>query len=167
MELETLDIPEIAKSLAERHPSEIMQFALENFKGSIGISFSGAEDVVLVDLAVKIGGNFKVFSLDTGRLHSETYQFIDKVRDHYGIPVEIFFPQVAAVETWSRRKACSRFTRTATRSVAAFAKLSRSTGRLGLLTPGSPDSGATRALPHARRLPWWKSIPSSPGPAMT
>jgi phosphoadenosine phosphosulfate reductase len=109
MELETLDIPEIAKSLAERHPSEIMQFALENFKGSIGISFSGAEDVVLVDLAVKIGGNFKVFSLDTGRLHSETYQFIDKVREHYGIPVEVFFPQVAAVEKLVREKGLFSF----------------------------------------------------------
>ena len=109
MELETLDIPEIANALAEKHPSEIMQFALENFGSGLGISFSGAEDVVLVDLAAKIGGKFRVFSLDTGRLHSETYQFIDKVREHYGLPVEIFFPQVAAVEKLVKEKGLFSF----------------------------------------------------------
>lgn len=109
MELGTVDIPEIAKSLAERHPIEIVQFALENYSDGIGISFSGAEDVVLVDLAAKVGGKFRVFSLDTGRLHPETYQFIDKVRQHYGIPIEIFFPQVAAVEKLVKEKGLFSF----------------------------------------------------------
>jgi len=40
---------------------------------------SGAEDVILIDMAVAAGVPFKVFSLDTGRLHPETNQFI-KVR---------------------------------------------------------------------------------------
>lgn len=109
MELGTVDIPEIAKSLAERHPIEIVQFALENYSDGIGISFSGAEDVVLVDLAAKVGGKFRVFSLDTGRLHPETYQFIDKVRQHYGMPIEIFFPQVAAVEKLVKEKGLFSF----------------------------------------------------------
>jgi len=61
MELETIDIPEIAKSLAEAHPSEILKFALENYSGGVGISFSGAEDVVLIDLASKLGGDFRIF----------------------------------------------------------------------------------------------------------
>ncbi|HET9179747.1 MAG TPA: phosphoadenylyl-sulfate reductase [Terriglobia bacterium] len=109
MELGTVDIPEIAKLLAERHPIEIVQFALENYSDGIGISFSGAEDVVLIDLAAKVGGKFRVFSLDTGRLHSETYQFIDKVRQHYGLPIEIFFPQVAAVEKLVKEKGLFSF----------------------------------------------------------
>ena len=109
MELGTVDIPQNAKSLAERHPIEIVQFALENYSDGIGISFSGAEDVVLIDLAAKVGGKFRVFSLDTGRLHPETYQFIDKVRQHYGIPVEIFFPQVAAVEKLVKEKGLYSF----------------------------------------------------------
>lgn len=109
MELGTVDIPQIAKSLAERHPIEIVQFALENYSDGTGISFSGAEDVVLIDLAAKVGGKFRVFSLDTGRLHPETYQFIDKVRQHYGIPVEIFFPQVAAVEKLVKEKGLYSF----------------------------------------------------------
>jgi phosphoadenosine phosphosulfate reductase len=109
MEIETLDIPEIAKSLAKRQPSEIIQFALENFGGGIGISFSGAEDVVLIDMAAKTGRNFRVFSLDTGRLHSETYQFIDKVREHYCIAVEVFFPKPDAVEKLVKTKGLFSF----------------------------------------------------------
>jgi phosphoadenosine phosphosulfate reductase len=111
MELETIDITEIANSLAEAHPSEILKFALERYSGGLGISFSGAEDVVLIDLASKVGGDFRVFSLDTGRLHSETYQFIDKVREHYGIPVELFFPQVDAVQELVKEKGLFSFYR--------------------------------------------------------
>ncbi len=109
MGLGTITIPEVAISFAERHPSEILQFALENYEGGIAISFSGAEDVVLVDMAAKIGGKFSVFSLDTGRLHPETYQLIDKVREHYGIPIEIYFPQASAVENLVKAKGLYSF----------------------------------------------------------
>ena len=43
---------------------------------TVAISFSGAEDVVLIDMAHNLGKPFRVFSLDTGRLHPETYQFL-------------------------------------------------------------------------------------------
>ena len=111
MKLEATTIPEIAEAYADRHPSEILKFALENYSPSIAISFSGAEDVVLVDLASKAGSKFRVFSLDTGRLHPETYQFLDKVREHYGIPVEVFFPQPTAVENFVREKGLFSFYR--------------------------------------------------------
>jgi len=39
---------------------------------------SGAEDVILIDMAVAAGVPFKVFSLDTGRLRPETNQFIER-----------------------------------------------------------------------------------------
>jgi phosphoadenosine phosphosulfate reductase len=109
MAIETIDISEAAKTLVEAHPSEILKFALEKYSGGIGVSFSGAEDVVLVDLASKIGGNFRVFSLDTGRLHAETYQLLEKVREHYGIPVEVFFPKPDAVEELVKEKGLFSF----------------------------------------------------------
>src|SRR5512146_2473111 len=109
MALETVAIPEAAKSLAARDPREILQFALENYSPNIAISFSGAEDVVLVDMAAKAGGKFSVFSLDTGRLHPETYQFIEKVREHYGLPVETFFPQATAVADLVKAKGLYSF----------------------------------------------------------
>ena len=83
------DSPDLSSS-AER--------AIEEYAPDVAISFSGAEDVVLVDMASKLGGRFTVFSLDTGRLHPETYQFLEKVREHYGIPIETYFPQPEAVQ---------------------------------------------------------------------
>lgn len=109
MALNTLDIQKWGEVNAGLHPREILAFAFENFSPRVGVSFSGAEDVVLVDLAVKLGGKFQVFSLDTGRLHPETYQFLDKVREHYDVPVEVFFPRPEEVEKLVREKGLFSF----------------------------------------------------------
>lgn len=100
-----------AEANANLHPRDILAFALKNFSPRIGVSFSGAEDVVLVDLAAKLGGEFQVFSLDTGRLHPETYQFLDKVREHYGIKVDVFFPHSDAVQKFVHEKGLFSFYR--------------------------------------------------------
>jgi phosphoadenosine phosphosulfate reductase len=104
-----LEIETWAEANTELHPRDILAFAFENFSPRIGISFSGAEDVVLVDLAVNLGGDFSVFSLDTGRLHPETYRFMDEVRDHYRIPIEMFFPRSEDVERLVREKGLFSF----------------------------------------------------------
>jgi phosphoadenosine phosphosulfate reductase len=85
------DIEQLAEEMENSTPQEILKYALDNYGPNIAVSFSGAEDVVLVDMAKKIRDDVRVFSLDTGRLHPETYQFIEEVREHYNIPVEIFF----------------------------------------------------------------------------
>ena len=72
-------IDQLPKDLADRTPQDILSVALEHYD-NIGISFSGAEDVVLIDMAVRIRPDVHVFSLDTGRLHAETYEFIERVR---------------------------------------------------------------------------------------
>ena len=99
----------IAAEYASRHPRDIIGLAVREFPQDLAISFSGAEDVVLVDIAAKAGGKFRVFSLDTGRLHPETYQFLERVRDHYRIPIETFFPQPDAVEKLVREKGLFSF----------------------------------------------------------
>jgi len=52
----------------------------------------------LVDMASKLGKPFRVFTLDTGRLHPETYQLLDQVREKYGVKVEATFPEAEAVQ---------------------------------------------------------------------
>ena len=68
---QALNLFDIDASLASQSPQEILAYALREFD-SIAISFSGAEDVVLVDMACRIRPDVQVFSLDTGRLHPET-----------------------------------------------------------------------------------------------
>src|SRR5712692_5823365 len=104
MALDPKTIPATAAQYAGRDPQEILALAIREYGGDLAVSFSGAEDVVLVDMASKIGGAFRVFTLDTGRLHPETYQFLEKIREHYRTSVEAFFPQPEAVEKLVREK---------------------------------------------------------------
>ncbi|MDZ7924714.1 MAG: phosphoadenylyl-sulfate reductase [Marinagarivorans sp.] len=88
---------DIDNELQKQSPRQILKYALENHE-NIGISFSGAEDVVLIDMATKIRPDVQIFTLDTGRLHAETYAFIGRVSEHYKIDIQIMFPQASAVE---------------------------------------------------------------------
>lgn len=103
-----LDIDRLQAEYAEKNPQKILRFALQQFD-NIAISFSGAEDVVLIDMAVKMKKDVRVFSLDTGRLHPETYQFIDRVREHYSLSLEVLFPDPAQVEALVREKGLFSF----------------------------------------------------------
>ena len=73
------------------------------------LAFSGAEDVVLIDMAAQTGLPFSVFCLDTGRLHPETYRFIDQVRKHYGIEIELMSPEPDALQPFVRKKGLFSF----------------------------------------------------------
>ena len=103
-----LDIAALDQELVDQHPKKILERALSLFD-NIAISFSGAEDVVLIDMAHRLGVPFKVFSLDTGRLHGETYRFIEQVRKHYDIPIEIMAPDAAELEAFVKEKGLFSF----------------------------------------------------------
>ncbi len=105
---------------------------LGRYGESAVIAFSGAEDVALIDMAAKSGKRFSVMTLDTGRLHPETYRFIDKVRAHYGIEIRALFPTRWASSRWFARKASSASTRTGTASAAGSARWSRYVAPEGL-----------------------------------
>ncbi|MEO6417965.1 MAG: phosphoadenylyl-sulfate reductase [Polyangiaceae bacterium] len=92
----------------ERSPEDTLAIALERYP-NIAISFSGAEDVVLIDMATRIRPDVAVFSLDTGRLHPETYRFIEKVRERYKITIELLSPEIIAVERLVREKGLFSF----------------------------------------------------------
>jgi phosphoadenosine phosphosulfate reductase len=103
------DVAELAATYASKSPQDILKLAFAHFGDDLWISFSGAEDVVLVDMAWKLNKNVKVFSLDTGRLHPETYRFIEQVREHYGISIELLSPEATAVEALVKAKGLFSF----------------------------------------------------------
>ena len=98
MAVTRFQVEQAAQDLEREHPADILRAALDAFSPDLSISFSGAEDVVLIDMADRIGLPFRIFTLDTGRLHEETLEFMDRVRERYGVPVEAFSPQPQAVE---------------------------------------------------------------------
>ncbi|MEJ2444648.1 MAG: phosphoadenylyl-sulfate reductase [Exilibacterium sp.] len=110
MTTELLASIDLDRQLQQRSPREIIEFALQHFD-KIAVSFSGAEDVVLIDIAHKINPDVKAFCLDTGRLHPETYRYIDRVREHYGINIDILFPDAEAVRKLVTEKGLFSFYR--------------------------------------------------------
>ena len=102
------EIDALVQQYDQRSPREILELALSQ-SGEIAISFSGAEDVVLIDMASRLGKPYRVFSLDTGRLHAETYQFMETVRKHYGIQIEFCFPEADAVQAMVNQKGLFSF----------------------------------------------------------
>jgi phosphoadenosine phosphosulfate reductase len=99
----------LGRELAGQGAAGILAGVLRIFGERCAIAFSGAEDVVLIDLAVKSGQPFSVFCLDTGRLHPETYRFLEKVRKHYGVVIDMAFPNFVEVEDLVRRKGAFSF----------------------------------------------------------
>jgi phosphoadenosine phosphosulfate reductase len=103
------EISEAARALREKSPQEILHWGLSRYGEACALAFSGAEDVVLIDMAARTGLPYSVFCLDTGRLHEETYRFIDRVRAFYGIEIRVMFPEPLAVETLVRKKGLFSF----------------------------------------------------------
>ena len=79
--------------------SDILSWAIDTFGDSFAIATSfQKEGMVILDLASRISAEVRVFTLDTGRLPDETYRMMETVRQRYGIPVEIVFPERDDVE---------------------------------------------------------------------
>ena len=88
----------------------VLAWTLGRFHPRIALSNSlQTEDMVVLDIAWRIQPRVRVFTLDTGRLHQETYDMMDRVRDHYGIPLDVLFPDAAEVETMVRTKGLNLF----------------------------------------------------------
>ncbi|MCJ8279081.1 MAG: phosphoadenosine phosphosulfate reductase family protein, partial [Rivularia sp. ALOHA_DT_140] len=116
------DIVKLESEYATKRPQDILAFALKQFD-NITISFSGAEDVVLIDMAAKIKRNITVFSIDTGRLHPETYQFIDRIRKQYRIKIDVISPDAAEVEALVKEKGLFSFYKDGHKECCAIRKV--------------------------------------------
>jgi phosphoadenosine phosphosulfate reductase len=82
-----------------RSALEIVRVVGERFGERAGLACSfGAEDVVLVDLLCRAGAQSRVFAIDTGRLHEATYEVMDRIREHYGIQIDVYYPRHEDVE---------------------------------------------------------------------
>ncbi|MCB9500244.1 MAG: phosphoadenylyl-sulfate reductase [Erysipelotrichaceae bacterium] len=89
---------ELNEKLLESSTKEIISYFVENFKNVALSSSLGVEDQVLTDLLLKEDKNANIFTLDTGRLHPETYDVMDATNLKYQIKINVFFPQNQMVQ---------------------------------------------------------------------
>ena len=75
------------------HPIELLRWAVEN-SGDRAAIITSFQDTgcAMIDMAHKANLNLRVVTVDTLRLHKETYELIDRIEKHYGIEIERFKP---------------------------------------------------------------------------
>jgi len=84
-------------------PQDVLKWAIDNLHPKLGLASSfGAEDVVVIDMLMKINPKARIFTLDTGRLNQETYDVMDEIRNKYNTNIEVMFPDQNEVEQMVR-----------------------------------------------------------------
>ncbi|MGB4205718.1 MAG: phosphoadenylyl-sulfate reductase [Bacteroidales bacterium] len=91
-------------------PKEVIEWAIDHFGDKIALSSSmSAEDQAILHMMLGSKKQFRVFTLDTGRLFPETYDLIDITSKKYGITIQVFFPDKEQVEKMVNEKGINLF----------------------------------------------------------
>lgn len=89
---------------------EIVDFVVKEYPGEVTLGSSmGAEDQVLTDMLAKSGGDYSIFTLDTGRVFPETYEVIEATNEKYPVGVDVYFPDWKQVQQMVREKGINLF----------------------------------------------------------
>lgn len=106
------EIAEASRRLEQEPAQAVLAWASETFGPQFGLAASfGAEDVVLIDMLAELGAGCRIFTIDTGRLPDETYQLMDRIRERYGVNIEVYFPRPESVEPMVRAHGLNLFYR--------------------------------------------------------
>lgn len=100
----------LRKRFGQDAPERVLAWALEEFHPAIALASSfSKEDIVLIAMMAQIRSDARVFALDTGRLHEETYQAAEAVSRKLGVRIEWYFPDRSAVEQLERTRGLYSF----------------------------------------------------------
>ncbi len=93
------ELAEASQRLESATPEEILQYAVERFapRFSMATAF-GLEGMCIIAMLAKIAPRTPIFNLDTGYQFQETLDLVDKVREKYGIEVELRRPKLTVQE---------------------------------------------------------------------
>jgi phosphoadenosine phosphosulfate reductase len=69
----------------------------------------GAEAIVLTDLIWSRGLRVDIFSIDTGRLHEETYSLLDRLQRRYGRRIRLYSPDAQQLEAYVEQNGINGF----------------------------------------------------------
>jgi phosphoadenosine phosphosulfate reductase len=108
--MEQYKIAELNRQCQGRPAEEILGLAIREFNGKIALASSlGAEDQALTHMIVNSGHQVRIFTLDTGRMFPESYELLQRTNSHYGISIEVFFPDNSKVEQMVNERGINLF----------------------------------------------------------
>ena len=91
-------VQELAASAA-RGPAALLGALVTRYGRGVKLASSlGAEDQVLTHMLLRIDPRARIFVLDTGRLHQETYDLMARTMSRYDMRYEVLAPDAAALQ---------------------------------------------------------------------
>jgi phosphoadenylyl-sulfate reductase (thioredoxin) len=98
------EIRALLDELNRRSPEELLRWAAEEHgdRAAIITSFQDT-GCVTIDLACRYGVSLRVITVDSLRLHPETYALMDRIEERYGIEIERFQPYPERVKEMIRK----------------------------------------------------------------
>jgi thioredoxin-dependent adenylylsulfate APS reductase len=108
--LDDVEAGELAVEYDDQPPEAVLAWALERYRSRVALCTSfQAEGMVLLDMAWRIDPQVRVFTIDTGRLHQETHDLMDAVRERYRIAIEVHVPEAGEVVNLTREHGVNLF----------------------------------------------------------
>jgi phosphoadenosine phosphosulfate reductase len=92
-------IAEVQLTAESWSPQQVLSWAFDTFGNDVAISSAfGAEGMVLIDMASRLRKDFRLFTVDTEFLFSETYNLMDRIEQKYEIKIERVFSLLSPEE---------------------------------------------------------------------
>ncbi len=92
-------IAEANRKLAGESPQAVLRWAVQTFHPRLTMATAfGAEGCCLIHMLAEIEPGVRLFNLDTGYQFPETLQLRDRLRERYGIDVELIQPDLTVAE---------------------------------------------------------------------
>lgn len=93
------DVKNLNREFERSSPEDILAWVSGNLGRSVALATSfQVQGMVVLDMFAKADPEARIFTLDTGRLHSHTYDVMDRTREKYNINIEVLFPDTTEVE---------------------------------------------------------------------
>jgi phosphoadenosine phosphosulfate reductase len=97
--MNNISLSSLNAAIEGKSETESLAILADLFPGEVVFSTSlGYEDQVITDFILKNNLNITIFTLDTGRLFSETYMTLQKTNNRYDTKIKVYYPQTTAAE---------------------------------------------------------------------
>ncbi|MCL5731656.1 MAG: phosphoadenylyl-sulfate reductase [Candidatus Thermoplasmatota archaeon] len=106
------ELDHINRRFQNSDPLDRIQYVSDLYgsKAVFACSFQ-KEDMVILHMLKSINSKINVFILDTGRLHEETYSFMDMISEEWGINFTVLYPDAESLSDLISRRGINLFYR--------------------------------------------------------
>ncbi|MBM3944316.1 MAG: phosphoadenylyl-sulfate reductase [SAR202 cluster bacterium] len=106
------EVKALAAQFEGKAPEDIIRWTFDRFGGRAAFCTSlQSGGMVILDMLHKVDPSARVFTIDTGRLPQETYDLIDRARERYDMPIEVYSPDHQELSTMVEKHGVNPFYR--------------------------------------------------------